>query len=383
MSIHRLVQGNGLRPCRVAILIGLATAIVLLWSNPWLSGIGPLRLVYTGSEGAAAELVASDFGMEANDLPPDWGHDGQYLYVIARSPLDRDVLTAYLDNPTYRMQRPLMPLLARLLSPVGEGMGLVVSLVAVSFTATALLAVATARLAARFGADPAIAGLVPLLPGVWWSMRLTLTDTLAAALMMLAVTASLNGRRRSAVALAIATVLTKEVMIVAFVGLWLWRRDRPRLIMLASSIAAAGALHVTVSAWLSAPAQEVGALDRPLVGLWSAVLAWRTNLEVGAAICVLGTIALTIFCLVRRRNNPFTWIAAAHLPLIGVLDFVVLELSVNATRAVLPATLAAGLAAASLPDGISPDGDFLQRHRLAFRRLGAGRASSGAMKRPV
>ena len=57
--------------------------------------------------------------------------------------------------------------------------GLIWSLFVVNITATALLAVATGALSVQLPGAPWVAALVGVFPGVWWSFRVTVADTLA------------------------------------------------------------------------------------------------------------------------------------------------------------------------------------------------------------
>ena len=97
------------------------------------SSANPLDFIQPGAEGPSADVIRADF--PGDELPAGLGLDGQQYYAVARDPMHVRDNAAYLDRPRYRMQRPVFPLLAWALHPMGGGTGLVVAFVIVGIAA--------------------------------------------------------------------------------------------------------------------------------------------------------------------------------------------------------------------------------------------------------
>jgi hypothetical protein len=191
------------------------------------------------------------------------------------------------------------------LHPAGAGPGLAAALVATVVASAVFAAVATAHLAIRVGAPAWFGGLIPLVPGVWWSVRLTLADALALALMLAALSASLAGRHRRAVIAAVAAVLAKEVVVLAFAGLWLWRRDRGRSAVVLAPLALGLAWAIALRMWMGRLDGNARELTLPFAGILEASSLWITYVEPLAPLSVIGTLILAVTaCVYRRWNWP-------------------------------------------------------------------------------
>jgi hypothetical protein len=338
----------------------MVAAVVLLWTTlasspqPWTD------LLRVGAQSSSASIIADDFDADPELLPETLGHDGQHFYMFARSPLDRDLLAATIDRPTYRLQRPLLPALTWPL-PLAPGPQLGAALLIATLAGALGASLGVAALAAHFRAPMWIAGLVPVIPGVWFSIRLVVADGLALALVAAALAASLRGRPRLAVLAAIAAVLAKEVTVLAFVGLWLWRRDRPRAALALVPAAVAGTWFVMLRLWLPASESDIKEFAVPFSGMINALPVWIGERQFGAAFTVIGSMVLVAIVVSRRRQHPLTYVAAAHLPLLASLDAVVLEQMVNAARATLPIVVFGAVALATPPDRRRLDEDSMTR----------------------
>ena len=160
-------------------------------------GGNPVNLIQPGLDGPSIEVIEADF--PEVEPPEGLGLDGQQFYAMARDALHPDETSTALDRPRYRWQRPLLPWLGWLLHPGGGGTGLIWALLAVSTAAVFAGSLATSRLALRLG-GPAWAGvLFAVLPGSYYSLRVTVADALGLALAMVALALSASGKRGLAV----------------------------------------------------------------------------------------------------------------------------------------------------------------------------------------
>ncbi len=86
-------------PTHVTILLMLMYLGSVLASSDW----DPMAFVRIGAQ------------YQQEGAVDEQGYDGQFVYFIARNP-DPDQISPFLDDPAYRYQRILLPMLARLLS---------------------------------------------------------------------------------------------------------------------------------------------------------------------------------------------------------------------------------------------------------------------------
>jgi len=303
-------------------------------------------LIHTGPGGPAAELFARDFPDEPQFERGE--HDGVMFYAVARDPADLDRVAESLDRPRYRLQRPLYPLLARALLPFGEGEPLVWAMFVVGVLGAFGGAVSLGFLSVTLRGPPWLGVLFPILPGVLQSLRISVADGLAVALMLGATAVFLRGRLWPATALAVAAVLAKEPVLLTFVGLVVWSRrvrDLP-LVVVPASVAAA--LFVALRLRLPDSGQEVIEFGAPLRGWWDAVrMLWLDGAEALALVCAVALVALSAVVLLRRRpSHPLWWPLVANLVLLAFLNITVVGLDRNGPRTVLAALVLAVAAVA-------------------------------------
>lgn len=226
-------------------------ALVLLLETVYLAVI----LALNGGDALAFVTLGECFsacqGADGTSCPAgSEGYDGQFAYYIARDPLGAPDC---LDAPAYRLQRILLPALARVLS-LGRAAPIPWALVAVNLAA---LVGGTAALEALLRAERAsrwYALSYGLFAGVFMAVRLSTPEPLAYGLVLGALLAERRGRHGwAALALALAA-LTKETTLFFAAGLALWYtwerrwRDLARLSVVVG--APFVAWQVALYAWL-------------------------------------------------------------------------------------------------------------------------------------
>jgi hypothetical protein len=298
-SVERRRPFSGPLPWRRILawsVLGCAlTAWLVLGSVRQHGGIE--ALVTPGSTGSAATTIHHDF--PDLSIPQGEGGDGQLYYAIARQPMHLLQAAHDLRWPRYWLQRPLFPVLAWVLHPSGGGYGLVLAMLAVGMAGLLLSGVAGGALAATLEGPAWLALVPPLVPGSWLILRASTPDALALGLVMAALTLSLRGKDRLAVAVAVAAVLTRETALVPLVGLALWRRDRHGVVLAAVpaavALAWAGALRLMVPGASYPPD-----LAFPGRGLASAAALWFSGRDIFGLLAVGSAMIIGVTALVRR-----------------------------------------------------------------------------------
>ena len=310
-------------------------------------GNNPVSLIQPGTRGPSTEVVAQDF--PDVEQPPADGLDGQQYYAIARNPLHLDEVSPALDKPRYRLQRPLLPWAAWLLHPSGGGTGLIWSLFLVGLASIVVGALATGALSTMWRGPAWLAALFPLLPGAYWSLRVTVSDAMALALALAAIAFAARHRSALAVVAGVLAVLAKEPVVLLFVG-WLAARRTKRDAFL---VAVPAAVVVAWMAWLGhvlAPdAERNQDLGLPFVGLWQAFAdVWSHGQELVGMACTLGGLAIATVALVRRRlGHPLSWALAIQLAFMLVMGVNPTSVNFGATRMAMPAMILGALALAT------------------------------------
>lgn len=331
--------------------LGLLLLLLLIAVDVHQRGAdNPLSLIQPGQKGPSPELFARDF--PDDELPDDRGLDGQQYYAIARNPFHLEETAPNLDHPRYRYQRPLLPFAAWALHPSGGGTPLVFALLFVSFAGIALLAMASGGLSMALRGPPWVAALVPLLPGAYWSLRVTVSDAMAVGLALTAILLSARDRRVWAIAVGCLAVLAKEPAILILLGWTISRRTwRDGLLT-----AIPGAVIVAWMAWLSwrlppdlPRSQDIGPPLDGFVKAWTEI--WSKGDEKLAMLCVTTGLILAIAALVMRGlRHPLGWAIVVQLGFLVVMGMNPLGTDFGGTRMALPIAVLSILALAT-PDG--------------------------------
>ncbi|MEB2288320.1 MAG: hypothetical protein OZ934_09435 [Anaerolineae bacterium] len=259
-------------PLRPWLVVLLACA-VYLGAIFAVNDADPLAFVTLG------ECFSVCAGADGTACPPDSeGYDGQFAYYIARDPV---ASPGCLDAPAYRLQRILLPALARTLS-LGQTALIPWALVAINLAAlvggTALLE----DLLLRMGTSRWYALSYGLFAGVFMAVRLSTAEPLAYGLALAAVWLAARERLTGAAILLALAALAKETTAFFALGiaLHLVLIGRWRAVLTLALIAAAPFLawQGVLIAWLGTPGVgSGGALATaftpiPYGGVWQIAL---------------------------------------------------------------------------------------------------------------
>lgn len=280
-------------------MIGTVVMLVAVALHLESKGGNPVGLIQPGADGPSADVFEQDF--PDLEIPDGLGHDGQQFYAIARSPMHFDEVSNHLDRPRYRLQRPLFPLLAWALHPTGGGYGLVAALAAVGVAATFLLGLGAGALSIQLGGGVWPAVLMPLLPGTFAALRLTLAaDTLALGLVLVALFAAERGRTTFAVLAAVLAVLSKESVLVILIGHAVFRRTRSAVVAALAAIGAAALWWLFLRLVVEADSAQVLEFTWPFGGVVASAGDWASGTDWIAGVTVLITFVFAGLALWRR-----------------------------------------------------------------------------------
>lgn len=319
----------------VVALLGTLLALGLLLVDVRASGQGFLRPIRASADGVSAAAVRADFPDRA--LPEEVGVDGQQFYAIARDPWHPGAVAPHLDQPRYRYQRILLPVLAWLLHPWGGGPGLVVALVAVNLAGLLIGALAVGALSRRLGGPSWPALLYPVLPGSLWALLDTTADGLAVSLSLVTVAAFLSGRHRMACLAAVAAVLTRETTILVPLGLVLAHRRRSDLPLIVLPGLVLAGWFALVHAVVPAGGAQLETLVLPFTGLLDAFRArWLQGHELIGMGATVSALVVGLAILVRRHGPvDVRWVIAVHLGFLMLCSGSILGDDFGGTRSTL------------------------------------------------
>jgi hypothetical protein len=316
-------------------LAGTAVAFALLLLDVAVSGQGIVRPIRAGARGPAAEVIRRDFPQA--QLYDDVGLDGQQFYAIARDPWHPEAVAASLDNPRYRYQRPLLPVLGWLLHPFGGGRGLVYALVLVNLLGLFGGGIALGSISLRLRGPPWVAGLFPLLPGGLWSLFDGVADGLAVALSLVTVVLFLDRRVALATAAAVAAVLARETAILVPLALALATRRRSHLGLVAAPAAALALSFLVVRLAVPAGGLPHEGLVLPFTGLVDALRhRWLHGEELIGMAATVSAFVLGAYVLARRRGPAeLRWVIGLQMGFLTLCSGAVLGDDFGGTRSTL------------------------------------------------
>lgn len=307
----------------------IAAGVLVLAQSAAVDGMAGLLQV--GESSSLRPLIEEQLGPVP--LAPGPGHDGQIFYAIGIDLIGEQV-PDLLDHAGYRYRRILYPAVAAA-GGLLEGWPLLYSMVAVSLLSFGLAAGAVAAIAVRGGKSDWLALVVILNPGMWLSVRLLTSDTLALA-MMAGALALMSSRLVPSVALFSLSGLAKDVYLATPAGVAITSVRRLRVFLIVPAIALAA-----WTTWLSIAMGNGftgrGNLSMPLVGIIRGSANW-SSLEAEQwvyLVFALGSLAAGLVSgLIRRswlRWPILTWSLLALISSDWVWDY-----GNNAARAFAP-----------------------------------------------
>ena len=329
---------------RWAALGVLVLVMVVLVDIHRNGGNNPVSLIQPGIQGPATQLFEQDF--PTIEQPDSRGLDGQMYYAIARDPIHLDETSEHLDGPRYRFQRPLLSWAAWALHPTGGGLPLVYALVVVVLAGVLLGAVATGALSQTLRGPAWLAALFPVLPGAYWSLRVTVSDALALGLALTAVALAARSRHAPAIAVGVLAVLAKEPAILVLVGWALWRRNRRDALL----VVVPALVIVTWMAWLhiqlpdgTTQSRDLGLPLEGLVDAWR--LQWSHGQELVGMACTVGGLVIGGAALaVRGLRHPLGWTVAVQLGFMLAMQVNPTAMNFGGTRMAMPVMVLGGIA---------------------------------------
>jgi hypothetical protein len=148
------------------------------------------------------------------------GYDGQFYYVLAQKPFAKEpsVMGVSLDDPPYRQQRFLFPVLAGLLS-LGQPTLLPYVFVGINLVCLMAIAYLGTRLAERSGKHPIFGLIFALYPGFLFSLSRNVVEILEITLLLGAFLALEKKRILWAGILLSLAILARETALIAVFGL--------------------------------------------------------------------------------------------------------------------------------------------------------------------
>jgi hypothetical protein len=189
-----------------------------------------VRLASHGGD-LSAFVVAGDQFVDPRTAPSELavhrassGYDGQFVYRLALDPFtDRPSAHGItLDNPPYRQQRLVLPLVAWL---VDHATPLPLPLILILLNASALVGAGWigARFARAYGRHAAYGVLLATSPGLLIALARDLTEPLAWFGLLVGLWWWQEGRHPLAVAAFAVSALTRETTLVVVAGLGAWQ----------------------------------------------------------------------------------------------------------------------------------------------------------------
>jgi hypothetical protein len=322
------------------VSLGLGIVVVLSVLIPY--DMDPTIFVAFGEEAP----VQTEYGQRLlGDITVrrDLGHDGKFFFAQANDPwyLEPERHAVVLDQPRYRAQRMLFPLLA-------GGFGIFPPGVVVwSMLVTNLLALGfgswlAARLAVLWGGTPWLGLAVPLNIGLLFELDIGGAGMLAYTCCLGAVYALARERTGLASLLFAAAALSREVMVLFALGVFLlwWFQDRRFLWRtVAVPLLAMTVWYVYLRFRLMGISGVGGGAPNfapPFFGILEAFRSWVGDPIDLFVNVVLFSIIIAFVPMALRSRSAIAWGAIPFIALATVLSVHVLREPFNLSRALAP-----------------------------------------------
>lgn len=279
---------------------------------------------------------------------PGLGHDGRFFFIQANDPwlVEPDANAALLDRPVYRSQRMLFPMIAGGFGFLPPG-AIVWSMLMTNVAAMVVGTILAAKLAEAWGIPVWLGLMFPLNIGLLFELEIGGAGIVAYACCLGALSALVTGRTWLASVLFAAAALSREVMVIFAVGVFIlgWRERRQlswRLVITPL---------VAMAVWLAylrfrligviGVEEARGAFAAPFMGLLEALRSWlRTPWHLVVNVTLLSVVILFVPLAVRSRLS-IAWGAIPFVGLAIVLSADVWGQTFDLARALAPVFTAA------------------------------------------
>src|SRR4051794_7329203 len=275
-------------------------------------------------------VIAGGQNVDASRVPPGLtvipnigGYDGIWFYRLAINPFS-GVQAAHgirIDNPPYRQQRILYPLIVWLLS-LGQVTWIPWLLVIVNIIAAAAMAAFAGAFAKRFGLNAMWGVILPLYPGFVLTFSRDLAEMVTAAFAMGAICAIASRRNTTAAVMLTCAVLTRETTLLlafALAAAWLierllHREQRVAAMTFSLPIAVYSVWQIVLAVRWGVSPLRAGAPDRSLPFVefahFLAAASFRRNHQDRLYFLeslFLAAVVIIIVMVWRRSRAPLEW----------------------------------------------------------------------------
>jgi hypothetical protein len=241
------------------------------------------------------------------------GYDGQFYYRFALAPFDisQPGYGIRIDNPPYRMQRIVYPVLAWLLS-AGQPRFTAWAMLFTNLLGLGAIGYFAFRLSEQLQLSRVVPVLVSLWPGFLIALNRSTTEIVAAAFLLATIESYIANRIWLYALLATLTLLTRETSVFIFAGIFcaelLQRKSFHTLAARGLPIAIDEAWRNVLTHLWHRPFLVNGNFTWPLLGLFQAIGAAFALPRLGDATYVLGGIGfIVVFCILVAASNFKRW----------------------------------------------------------------------------
>ena len=346
----------------VGLSIGVAIALRVLIAH----GMDPTIFVAFG-EGSTVETEYATRLLGEVTTRQGLGHDGRFFFAQANDPwyLEPEVHAVVLDDPRYRAQRMLFPLIAGGFGFFPPGV-VAWSMLVTNLLALGLGAFLAALLAQRWGGAAWLGLAVPMNIGLIFELDIGGAGIVAYVCCLGAVSALVTERIDLASVLFAAAALSREVMLLFAIGVFvLWWLEERRFVwrIVTAPLLATAGWYVYVwyrLAGISGVGDKPANFAPPFVGIVDAFRSWLGDPVDLLVNLVLLSIVIAVVPLTLRGRLPLAWGALPFIALATVLSVEVLRGPFNLSRAVAPVFTAIPFLI-FLPRRMAPDAGSLGR----------------------
>jgi len=315
-------------------LLGVSVALSLQTLQAMATG-GWDGLVNVGEDSSLRPFIEQELGRVATT---PGGHDGQFSLVLALDPFGRTGTHRLFDHDAYRYRRILYPLLSGGFGLV-HGRAVLAGLVLVAAFGVGLATASVARLAGLLGARLWVVFGVLANPGVWMSVQLLTSDTLALGLSLTGVVLWLERRRAWALVIFALALLTKDqyLLVPLAIAGWAWSRGLRRQAALVAVVPALPLIAWATSLDLILGGGFATRSNVALLGVLDSARVWTETLPAEQALIGVTIAGLCIAAVAPfRAGKLFRWLAWPWVLLALTTSTWVWDLGNNAARVLTP-----------------------------------------------